>query len=218
MQRLLLFLILFVVPGPQMHAQVKDIDGKWYRTMRYGKQTWMTQNLSVSRYRNGDTIPQVQDYYTWTQLTTGAWCYYQFDKKETDSVHYGKLYNWYAVNDPRGLAPEGWHIPTEKEWETLTVEVGRLETGYKMKADTGWEYYNGYTGCGDNSSLFGALPGGARDTNGEFSSAKYAAFWWTATPSGKMRAWYYAMSYSSKEVMRNEMKRGSGFSVRCVKD
>jgi len=218
MRQVFILLVLSIFIGLQLPAQVKDIDGKWYRTMPYGKQTWMTQNLSVSRYRNGDTIPQVQDYHAWSELTTGAWCYYQFDKKEIDSVHYGKLYNWYAVNDPRGLAPEGWHIPTEKEWQKLTVEVGGLETAYKMKTDTAWEYYNGYTGCGDNSSRFGALPGGARDYTGDFGTAKYVGYWWTATPSGKIRGWCYTMSYASKDVSRSEQRVNSGFSVRCVKD
>jgi uncharacterized protein (TIGR02145 family) len=197
---------------------MKDIDGKWYRTITIGKQTWMAQNLSVSRYRNGDTIPQVQDYHQWSELTTGAWCYYQYNKKDFDSVRFGKLYNWYAVNDPRGLAPEGWHIPTEKEWETLVDEVG-LEPGYRLKTDTVWEFDRGQMkGSGDNRYRFAALPGGARDYNGEFMNAKYTGYWWTATSSGKLRAWYYSMFYNSAGMGRNEMRMKSGFSVRCVKD
>ena len=77
-------------------------------TVTIGKQTWMKKNLDVSRYRNGDVIPEVADLSTWVNLTTGAWCYYE--NKSDNGTTYGKLYNWYAVNDPRGLAPAGWHI------------------------------------------------------------------------------------------------------------
>ena len=87
-----------------------------------GKQTWATKNLDVESYRNGDAIPQVQDNTAWENLTTGAWCYYQ--NKAANGTKYGKLYNWYAVNDPRGLAPNGYHIPTDVEWTILTDNLG----------------------------------------------------------------------------------------------
>ena len=86
-----------------------DIEGNSYGAKKIGNQIWMTENLKVKKYRNGDIIPQVQDSLQWSQLTTGAWCYYENDPSK------GILYNWFAVNDPRGLAPEGWHIPTDKE-------------------------------------------------------------------------------------------------------
>ncbi len=88
------------------------------QTVTIGSQVWASKNLNVSTYRNGDIIPHVQDQNAWAKLTTGAWCYY--DNDPSNEAKYGKLYNWYAVNDPRGLAPVGFHIPTHEEWLTLT--------------------------------------------------------------------------------------------------
>ena len=82
----------------------------------------MLKNLDVSKYRNGDDIPQVTDATTWANLTTGAWCYYE--NNTANGTVYGKLYNWFAVNDPRGLAPSGWHIPSQAEWVTLQNCLG----------------------------------------------------------------------------------------------
>ena len=99
-----------------------DKDGNTYKTIKIGKQKWMAENLNVSSYRNGDPIPQVQDKDEWAKLTTGAWCYYENDVE--NGKIYGKLYNWYAVNEPRGLAPEGWHISNDDEWGILIDRLG----------------------------------------------------------------------------------------------
>src|SRR5262245_15639657 len=97
-----------------------------------GTQQWMAKNLDVAFYRNGDPIPKVNDGTAWANLTTGAWCYYNNDS--TQSKKYGKLYNWYAVNDPRGLAPAGWHIPSDSEWTTMEKSLGgSLIAGGKLK-------------------------------------------------------------------------------------
>ena len=102
-----------------------------------GSQVWMSTNLNVSTYRNGDVIPQVQDKDTWDKLTTGAWCYYE--NNAANGTKYGKLYNWYAVNDARGLAPAGWHIPTDGEWTVLYTYLGGEDVaGKKMKSTSGW--------------------------------------------------------------------------------
>jgi uncharacterized protein (TIGR02145 family) len=104
-----------------------------------GTQNWTSKNLNVSSYRNGDTIPQVQDAKAWSKLKIGAWCYNEKDKGTT----YGKLYNWYAVNDPRGLAPNGYHIPTDAEWTKLTDYLGGESlAGKKMKSRNGWVSYS----------------------------------------------------------------------------
>ena len=103
-----------------------------------GSQVWMSTNLNVSTYRNGDVIPQVQDKDAWAKLTTGAWCYYE--NNAANGTKYGKLYNWYAVNDARGLAPAGWHIPTDGEWTVLSTYLGGEDVaGKKMKSTSGWE-------------------------------------------------------------------------------
>jgi uncharacterized protein (TIGR02145 family) len=101
----------------------------------------MQSNLNVSHYRNGDVIPQVTDPTAWSSLTTGAWCYYNNDT--ANGTVYGKLYNWYAVNDPRGLSPQGWHVPTDAEWTNLTSCLGGESlAGGKMKATTLWDSPN----------------------------------------------------------------------------
>jgi uncharacterized protein (TIGR02145 family) len=116
------------------------------QTVTIGSQVWASKNLNVSTYRNGDLIPHVQDKEAWEKLTTGAWCYY--DNDESNGTKYGKLYNWYAVNDPRGLAPNGYHIPTASEWETLISYclggkkvVYFNEAGIKMKSAKGWKSF-----------------------------------------------------------------------------
>ena len=129
--------------------------------IKIGAQTWTTKKLDVETYRNGDAIPQVEDQEEWANLTTGAWCYYE---NESDNcTTYGNLYNWYAVNDPRGLAPKGFHIPSDAEWTILTENLG-YKAGTKMKSTSGWDD----DGNGTNSSGFAGLPGGQRGHNGYF--------------------------------------------------
>src|SRR5580765_7574137 len=98
--------------------------------IKIGTQKWMSRNLDVTYYRNGDVIPHVTDPTKWQALTTGAWCWYNNDS--ANGAVYGKLYNWYAVNDPRGLVPAGWHIPSDAEWNTLSTYLG-IYAGGKMK-------------------------------------------------------------------------------------
>jgi uncharacterized protein (TIGR02145 family) len=185
-----------------------------------GSQTWMTENLNITTYRNGDTIPQVQDPLEWTNLKTGAWCY--FENMEENGVKYGKLYNYYAVNDPRGLAPLGWHIPTDTEWKQLTDYLGGPDfAGEKLKAKTGWEN----NGNGTNESGFSGVPGGYHLTNGKYDSAgsfDYAGkfgYWWSTREQGSYNCWPRILSYNNKTINRTiNDKRGGGMSIRCVKD
>ncbi len=145
--------------------------------VRIGNQIWMTKNLNVARYRNGDPIPQVTNPKQWANLTTGAWCYYQ--NNSANGIVYGKLYNWYAVNDPRGLAPQGYHLPSEAEWTVLTDFLGGIFiAGGHLKATTLWSSPNvGAT----NNSFFTALPGGCRNSDGTFFYLGGVGFWWSAT-------------------------------------
>ena len=131
--------------------------------VKIGRQTWASKNLDVSTYRNGDAIPQVQDANAWANLKTGAWCYYE--NKEENGTTFGKLYNWYAVIDPRGLAPEGYSIPHSGDWNKL--EEVNLEGSIQisMKSTTGWK--NDGNGAAENG--FAGLPGGFRSKDGKFS-------------------------------------------------
>ena len=186
-----------------------------------GTQTWTSKNLNVSTYRNGDKIPQVQDKKAWAKLTTGAWCYYQ--NKAANGIKYGKLYNFYAVNDPRGLAPKGYHIPTKAEWTTLTdylggiYEVGGIyEARDKMKSTQGWEYLNG-----TNSSGFNGLPGGSRYDNGDFYDIGDGADWWSSSSleDGTNYAEFLKFDNSHPGAYSREAYgKQNGRSVRCIKD
>ena len=211
-------------------SQVTDIDGNTYKTVTIDSQVWTSENLNVSRYRNGDTIPQVQDSIEWANLKTGAWCYYNNDS--ANGKIYGKLYNWYAVNDSRGLAPEGWHIPTDAEWTTLTDFLGGItkehklgdgtkywyieNVGGKLKATTLWDTPNkGAT----NSSSFTAFPGGSLDhADGSYYDVGEYGFFWSASAYDDNGAWARVLNYDDSAVNRNLYYKGAGFSVRCVRN
>ena len=180
-------------------------------TIKIGTQTWTTKNLDVTTYRNGEVIPQVQDANAWSNLRTGAWCYYENNTANGSS--YGKLYNWYAVNDPRGLAPKGYHIPSDAEWTKLSDNLGD-EAGTKMKSNTGWEN----DGNGTNSSAFAGLPGGYRDDDGDFSSIGANGYWWSSSEANTDNAWDRYLNANDGDVLRFNYSKRNGFSVRCLRD
>ena len=181
-----------------------------------GCNAWMTKNLNVSTYRDGTTIPQVNNAAMWDTLTTGAWCYYA--NNSANGVVYGKLYNWYAVNDPRGLAPEGWHIPSDFEWTTLINTLGGSNTaGGPMKAmgTTDWNAPNlGAT----NLCNFTAKPGGQRNGAGSFSNEGNYGYWWSISPASSTSAWSRNINYNDMQVAGAATDYQFGYSVRCVKD
>ncbi|MEP6846032.1 MAG: fibrobacter succinogenes major paralogous domain-containing protein [Panacibacter sp.] len=188
-----------------------------YPSVQIGSQKWMAKNLDVSRYRNGDKIPHVKNPATWAALTTGAWCYYNNDS--ANGAIYGKLYNWYAVNDPRGLAPNSYHIPSDAEWTTLTTFLGGdLVAGGKMK-ETGTTHWAAPNTDATNSSGFTALPGGFRyyadnGNDGAFYGIGTSSSWWSSTGY----AWYRYLVYNNGSVFRYSDYLRVGYSVRCIKD
>jgi uncharacterized protein (TIGR02145 family) len=198
---------------------VTDVDGNSYATVQIGTQCWMQSNLTVSKYRNGDNIPNITDNTQWSQTntsSTGAWCNYNNDAN--NGTTYGKLYNWYAVNDSRGLCPTGWHVPSDAEWTTLTTHLGGSSVaGGAMKSTTGWNN----NGNGTNSSGFTCLPGGNRTLNVGFDAVGYRGNWWSSSSSGSDYAWYRLLTSSNgANVFRYNFGGGyqHGFSVRCVRD
>lgn len=184
-------------------------------TVTIGTQIWMKKNLDVSTYRNGDPIPQVQDPSQWVNLTTGAWCYYE--NITANGTVYGKLYNWYAVNDPRGLAPVGYHVPSDADWTTLiTFLGGETVAGGKMKSTTGWNSPNSNA---TNSSGFTGLPGGWRLGNdGAFINIFNYGYWWSSTENSSTDAWISTLGYDGGWISSFGSGKKNGFSVRCIKD
>ena len=185
-------------------------------TIVIGTQQWMEKNLDVMTYRNGDVIPQVTDETVWAGLTTGAWCYYNNDP--LNGAIYGKLYNWYAVNDPRGLAPQGWHIPTDAEWTTLsTLLGGESAAGGKMKT-TGTTRWAAPNTSATNESGFAGLPGGFRSFNGAFGDVGDVGRWWSATEFYSALALARSLYCGFGYLGRANYGKESGFSVRCLRD
>lgn len=173
-----------------------------------GAQVWMTKNLEVTTFRNGDPIPQGESDYEWAIAILNeqpAWCY--------NGEHYGKLYNWYAVNDPRGLAPEGWHVPTDQEWTALEKALGE-NPGKKMKSIWGWHN----KGNGTNTSGFSGLPSGERNVLGTFYNIGKEGNWWSATEVDTDYAVHRGLDYGSDGVCRRGARKFLGLSVRCLMD
>ena len=182
-----------------------------------GTQVWTNKNLDVSTYRNGDIIPQITDATTWANLTTGAWCYYNNDS--TLDGKYGKLYNWYAVNDPRGLTPSGWHVPSNSEWATLDTYLGgHTVAGAKMKESGTLNWISPNTGA-TNESGFSGLPGANRYPNdGLFQNVGVVGYWWSASESNTTEAWSRGLFNSDSELHGFSSTKGFGLSVRCVRN
>ena len=180
-----------------------------------GKQVWMTRNLDVSTFRNGDSIPEAKTKGEWkaySEANEAAWCYYKNDPG--NGAQYGKLYNWYAVSDPRGLAPKGWHIASDMEWTILVDYLDEKQAGWRMKSREGW--YD--DGNGTNSSGFSSLPGGYRASDGKFYSIGELGGWWSSTEFDTGSSWYRNMTYDDGIVNGDSGYKGGGLSVRCLRD
>ncbi len=200
---------------------VKDIDGNVYKTVKIGNQWWMAENLKVTHYRNGDEIPNIIDDEEWDS-ETGACCNYNNDT--TNVEVYGRLYNWFAQNDSRKISPEGWHIPTDKEWQELvdylggdTLAGGKMKsTGTIESGDGQWREPNeGAT----NESGFSALPGGYRYSHGVFDSEGITPYFWSATQNSGGTAWYRYLYHGNTIVYRHDSGwKQAGYSIRCIKD
>jgi uncharacterized protein (TIGR02145 family) len=196
---------------------------KDFESIKIGEQEWMVKNLNVDRFRNGDLIPHIKDGKEWKEAgrnSQPAWCYY--DNNSENGKIYGKLYNWYAVIDNRGLAPDGWHVPLEREWTALTTYLGgESVAGDKMKSVWGrndWEDESMDIWNGNNFSGFNALPGGLRNgAGGSFHWIRRGAFLWSATINGVNLACLRDLHSKTGLVKRSIYDRSFGASVRCIK-
>ncbi len=182
--------------------------------VQIGEQVWSRCNLNTERYLTGDLIPEVQDPTEWANLTTGAWCYYNNDQ-ETGKI-YGKLYNWYAVTDSRGLGTPGYHIPSETEWLTLANYV--VYDGGSLK-ETGTEHWLAPNIGATNSTGFTALGGGYRKfDDGAFLYLKDYGFWWTTTASISLTSRDWALGAGTSDLLYGNSDNRFGFSIRLIKD
>ena len=199
----------------QQESTVTDIDGNIYNSVIIGTQTWMLENLKVTKYRNGDAIPNITDSTVWITLLTGAYCNYNNDAN--NSTTYGRLYNWFAVNDSRNIAPAGWHVATAAEWATLLDFLGGKDSGGKLK-EAGLTHWISPNMDADNSSGFTALPGGYRFSDGIFSRFGSNGFWWTATENDVLTAWSRRLGTDHMDCDLDSLYKVDGLSVRCLKD
>lgn len=199
---------------------VTDIDDNLYQTRKIGDQWWMVTNLRVTHYRNGDPIPHKTSNNDWTSTSSGAYCVY--DNNSSNAYIYGNLYNWYALDDSRGIAPEGWHVPTDSEWQALvdylggsSVAGGKMKTTGTIEGGDGlWHEPNTDA---TNESGFTAFPGGTRHDYGSFEYVGYYALFWSYTEYGSYS--YYRQLYYDCTIVHSSFRdRRYGFSVRCVKD
>lgn len=199
------------------YGTVTDIDGNTYQTIKIGNQWWMAENLKVIHYSNGEAIPNETGNDAWIGLANGAYCAYNNDNGNVST--YGLLYNWYAVDDSRNIAPAGWHVPTDEEWQTLVDYLGgNSVAGGELKEEgtTHWDSPN--TGA-TNESGFSALPGGYRGhSRGVYYSMGYDGHWWSATDYSSTHAWNRYLNYYYSKVYRYDYYKQCGFSVRCVRD
>lgn len=208
---------LFVWIAPLILAcctgKVKDSDGNMYNILKIGKQVWMGENLNVSTFRNGDSIPEAKSVEEWIEFGKEgkpSWCALSNDHSNLDL--YGRLYNWYAVNDPRGLAPKDWHVASDDEWTSLIKYYGGgVIAAYNMRVTT--------TESADNRLRgFSGFPAGARALDGTFYGITSHGYWWTSTEDSETSAWIRMLNYEQCDIIFLIYNKGVGLSVRCVKD
>jgi len=225
---------------PDGFVCIMDIDGNLYKTVVIGEQVWMAQNLRVSRYRDGTDIASGLSDIGWWSTRTGAYAIYPYtylndndsdevtygiDSDEKMANAYGKLYNWHAVDDPRGLCPDGWHVPTELEWMIQLDYLGGPDgNGGKLKATRTdpdphprWESPN--SGANDETG-FSALPAGHRNREGLFWQIGETGFWWTSTVHDLLgnQAWMYLLNHDDSDIATYHHPKEFGFSVRCLRN
>jgi uncharacterized protein (TIGR02145 family) len=206
-------------PVSQAEDTITDIDGNVYEIIEIGDQWWMAENLKVTRYRNVEMIPNVTGDIDWYNLTIGAWAFY--NNNSLYGELYGNLYNWFAINDERGLCPEGWKVPTDEDWSILiryldTNAAGKMKS-IRTEPDPHPRWISPNTGA-TNESGFSGLPGGARDYAGSFNYLGNHGSWWSSIERDLQNAWGRALYSGWGEVGRGQLYKRDGFSVRCVRD
>ena len=206
MKHLIILYIMIICFGYTKAQTIKEV--------KIGKQIWMVENLNVDKFLNGDSIPEAKTNEEWRKAGDDGkpvWCYNNNDF--TNSKKYGKLYNWYAVNDDRGLAPKDWEIPSDEDWSIMVNFLGGESlAGKKLKFNNFWSDFDGKSGNGNNESGFAGLPGGARLFKGTFFTIGENGFWWNSSELTR------GLNFADESVNHGfNSDRSAGYSVRCIK-
>jgi len=243
-----------LLPDGETPGKVYDIDGNEYKTVLIGDQIWMAENLRVSRYNNGEDIPTGLSNEEWENSTVGAYAIYPHEGgyfedfiegigSDHDMVNaYGKLYNWYVVVDPRGVCPEGWHVPTNDDWsQFLNFIIDEYDAGYHYEDPDGvgnflksclqvnspygegcntishprWNAHNVHHGFDEFG--FSALPGGYRFINGQYYDIGNYVYWWSSTENSSTESWWWSIRKYFGSLNRYFYKKQNGLSIRCVR-
>ena len=224
-------------------STVTDIDGNVYNTLHMGGQCWMKENLKTTTYKNGTPIPNVTDATAWTNLTTGAYVWYDNDINWKDN--YGGLYNWFAVINTNGLCPTGWHVPSDDElaqlfdyvvaqgfpnqWENPNGTGNALKSCRQVNSPLGgdcntsshprWAEDIYFSNHGFDEFGFSALPGGRRHNGGSFNFIGYIGKWWSSTEDSSTNAWGWTIDHNGGHASRFSFEgKTRGFTVRCLWD
>jgi uncharacterized protein (TIGR02145 family) len=200
----------FIIPLKGQES-VKDLDGNVYKTVNVGNQVWMAENLKVTRYSNGDPIPDIKDQKQWNLMNSGACCDLNNDIACTKA--FGLLYNWYTAADDRNVCPAGWHVASESEWIALVTFLAGED---KETVRTSGKLSPGIIQV--NNIMFRVLPEGFRGFDGEFSGIGYGGGgWWSSTSAGQETAWYHNIDYNTAGRTRMEGRKKFGYNIRCIK-
>lgn len=183
-------------------------------TTKICEQVWMTNNLDTKFYNTGDAIPQITDQTEWNNATYGAWCYY--DNDPTTESTYGLLYNHYAIEDARGLAPRGWHVPSDEEFSRLSDCLGGDAVSGGALKEVGYDHWNFPNTDATNLYDFSGLPGGWRQGAGSSGINEYGLFW--VSTNGMVDADLRQLTYNNPYFAASAANKFVGMSVRCLKD
>ncbi len=214
------------------YGSLSDIDGNHYATIQIGSKVWMAENLKVTRFSNGDTIPQVAGQMDWQNNFTPAWSYLNNNVLYDSLKDYGYLYNFFTVEDSRNVCPTGWHVPSDQEWTDLVASIDPWysataigsqsgSAGGKLKSTT-TDYWTAPNTNATNETGFSGVPSSHKNSNGNFGflgNDGVIGIWWTSTGySNPADAYYRSLNYNDASINRNIQQKRNGFSVRCVQD
>jgi uncharacterized protein (TIGR02145 family) len=203
--------------GCESLTTVADVDGNTYSVVTIGSQCWMGENLKTSKFRDGSAISEVTDGEQWKNQLTPAFCWY--DNDNSNEGTYGKLYNWFAIQDSMGICPDGWHVPSDAEFVVLTKYLGsEYDVASGRLKEEGTTHWDAPNEMASNSSGFTGLPGGMRFQEGQFNHMGKNGLFWSSSRDSESLAFFLTLTYNTPTSYQTDTYKRSGFSCRCVKD